>query len=78
MSYNWDCYWSFEDYDIIEGKKIPKTVCDFYNLSGFDTCDHSAPCKHYCHVDKVDEYIKYLLEEIDRLTEQVESMVKLP
>lgn len=67
MKYNRDCYWSFEDYIIEDGKYFPQISCNFDKTNGLVLCEGDKPCKYYCHRNKIDEYIRHLLEEIELL-----------
>ena len=68
MKYNRDCYWSFEDYTIENGKYFPQISCCFNKTNGLIPCEGDKPCKYYCHRDKIDDYIHHLLDEIEILT----------
>ena len=62
---NWDCYWAHEETVYVNGKDFPKIYCRF---NGYDSCEPCEICKYYVRHDKIDDYIKHLLEEIEILT----------
>lgn len=62
LEINWDCYWAYEGEKEVDGKFFPETYCRF------DKLNHCEPCKiciRYVRRDKIDDYIRCLLEELD-------------
>lgn len=62
---NWDCYWAHEGEKETDGDFFPEMYCHF---NGFDVCEPCIICKRYVRRDKIDDYIRHLLEEIEILT----------
>lgn len=62
---NWDCYWAYSKESEVDN--VIETYCRF----GYPLCTPCETCKYYVRRDKIDDYIKHLLEEI-------ELMEKLP
>lgn len=59
---NWDCYWAHEETLYADGKDFSKIYCRF---NGYDSCEPCKICKYYVRQDKIDDYIRHLLEEIE-------------
>jgi len=66
MTDNRDCYWVDEYIDYNTEPPTVKYFCDFPEEPQF--CEFK-PCLKYVAIDKVDEYIKKLLEENKMLDE---------
>ena len=62
---NWDCYWSWEGETCVEGEIFPEIYCRFDKLK---PCEPCKICRYYVRRDRVDDYIRHLLEEIELLT----------
>lgn len=64
LQINWDCYWAWEGEKEVDGEYFPETFCRF----GYPLCTPCKICKYYVRRDKIDDYIHYLLDEIEILT----------
>lgn len=62
---NWDCYWAHEGEKKVDGEYFPEIYCHFNSL---DMCEPCVVCQRYVRRDKIDDYIRHLLEEIELLT----------
>ena len=60
---NWDCYWAWEGEKEVDGEYFPETYCRF-DKSIYKPCEI---CRRYVRRDKIDDYIRHLLEEIELL-----------
>ena len=60
---NWDCYWACEGEKEVDGEYFSEIFCNFDGLSS--TCELCKPCRRYVRRDKIDDYIRHLLEELD-------------
>ena len=58
----WDCYWAWEGEKEVDGEYFPEIFCNF---DGYSTCELCKPCLRYVRRDKIDDYIRHLLEELD-------------
>ena len=61
---NWDCYWAYPKESEVDGKNFVETFCRF----GYPLCTPCEICKYYVRRDKIDDYIRHLLEELELLT----------
>ena len=61
---NWDCYWAYSKESEVDGKNFVETFCRF----GYPLCTPCEICKYYVRRDKIDDYIRHLLEELELLT----------
>jgi hypothetical protein len=59
---NWDCYWAWEGEKEVDGEYFPETYCRFNKLT---PCLPCIFCARYVRRDKIDDYIRHLLEELD-------------
>ena len=59
---NWECYWATEGEKLVDGEYFPETYCRLYK---FCPCEPGQVCRRYVRRDKIDDYIRYLLEELD-------------
>lgn len=57
----WDCYWAWEGEKEVDGEYFPETYCRFDK----STCKPCEICRRYVRRDKIDDYIRHLLEELD-------------
>ncbi len=57
----WDCYWAYLREEEVDGKYFPETYCRFDDVE----CKPCEICKRFVREDKLDDYIKHLLEELD-------------
>ena len=55
----WDCYWAYSKESEVDN--VVETFCRF----GYPLCTPCEICKHYVRRDKIDDYIRHLLEELD-------------
>lgn len=60
---NTDCYWRRV---VSESKNFPKIFCVF-DSEELNTCDTGQLCLAYIHKDKVDDFIRHILNEIEIL-----------
>jgi hypothetical protein len=60
---NWDCYWAWEGEKEVDGEYFPETYCRFDK----SICKPCEICRRYVRYDKIDDYIRHLLEEIELL-----------
>ena len=58
----WDCYWSWEGETKVDGEYFPEIYCRFDKLA---PCEPCKICTRYVRRDKIDDYIRHLLEELD-------------
>lgn len=73
---NSDCYWC--DYDI---NKIDTPEEGYYctlNLDDIHPCLIDAPCSMYCSADRMTDYIRYLIKNLERTDELIDRLVRLP
>ena len=59
---NWECYWAIEGEKEVNGEYFPETYCRLYK---FCPCEPGQVCRRYVRRDKLDDYIRHLLEELD-------------
>lgn len=59
---NWDCYWAY-----LKESEVDNVV-EIYCRFGYPLCTPCEICKYYVRRDKIDDYIRHLLEEIELLT----------
>lgn len=55
----WDCYWAYSKESEVDN--VVETFCRF----GYPKCTPCEICKYYVRRDKIDDYIRHLLEELD-------------
>lgn len=58
----WDCYWAYLKDNEVDN--VVETYCRFDATK----CKPCEICSHFVREDKLDDYIRYLLEEIELLT----------
>ena len=56
---HWDCYWARTCENEVDN--VIETYCRFDKVK----CEPCVICKHYVRRDKIDDYIRHLLEELD-------------
>ena len=60
----WDCYWAWDGDVEVDGEYFPENLC---RLNGYSKCEPCKICRRYVRRDKIDDYIRHLLEEIELL-----------
>ena len=56
---NWDCYWAYSKESEVDN--VIETFCRFDK----SMCKPCEICRRYVRRDKIDDYIRHLLEELD-------------
>ena len=58
----WDCYWSYGGKSIGDTKYFTEKFCRFNDEVPHKPC---KICSRYVRRDKIDDYIRFLLEELE-------------
>lgn len=61
----WDCYWACEGEKKVGDEYFPELYCRFNEI---EPCAPCGICTRYVRRDKLDDYIRHLLDEIEILT----------
>ena len=57
-----DCYWAYEGEKKVGNDYFPEIYCHFDEVK---PCAQHEYCRRYIQRDKLDDYIKHLLEELE-------------